>query len=99
MPIGNAEIDPDLPQTGPASVTFSTFVPALAVGPHQICTTARGTDAGGVGAVTDCVNVEVVQDAVDCGAAPCVLAANDDNVATAALQGRGHHESGRDASS
>ncbi|WP_117208481.1 vWA domain-containing protein [Allorhizocola rhizosphaerae] len=53
-PIGNADITPDLPQNGPASVTYSAVTPALAAGTHQICVRANGTDGGGAGFVTDC---------------------------------------------
>ncbi|MBB5868721.1 hypothetical protein F4553_002100 [Allocatelliglobosispora scoriae] len=53
-PIGNGSINPDLPQTGPASVTYNTATAALTAGQHQICVRAFGSDGGGTGFVTDC---------------------------------------------
>jgi hypothetical protein len=82
VPIGNANIDPDLPQSGPASVTFSTSV-TLASGTHQICVTATGTDVGGAGSVSDCVDVEVMTTVVQCGTGVCEATATDRDVATA----------------
>ncbi|GIG88214.1 vWA domain-containing protein [Plantactinospora endophytica] len=59
-PIGNADIQPDLPQSpGPRSVTYSTSTPALAAGTHEICVRASGSDGGGTGSVTDCRTVVV----------------------------------------
>ena len=48
-----------LPQAGPATVPFATEIPNLPVGPHQLCVTAQGSDAGGTGSVTHCVNLTV----------------------------------------
>jgi hypothetical protein len=56
-PIGNAEITPDLPQDGPVTVTYQTIAQDLGPGAHQICVTANGTDSGGSGSVTECVEV------------------------------------------
>lgn len=50
---------PSLPQTGPASVTFTTTVSGLAPGNHTLCVTAVGTDGGGEGSVQDCTEVVV----------------------------------------
>ena len=50
---------PALPQTGPASVTFSYPVTGLAAGTHTFCVTASGSDSGGTGDVTDCIKVTV----------------------------------------
>ena len=83
----NTELEPDLPQHGPATVAFTTAVGPLATGLHPVCTTARGSDAGGVGSVTDCVSLQVVQDAVDCATAACQLSANDGDVADAHFEG------------
>jgi hypothetical protein len=58
-PIGNADITPDLPQTGPASVTYSTQTPPLSAGTHTICVRANGTDGGGAGFVTDCKTIVI----------------------------------------
>ncbi len=60
-PIDNANIDPDLPQNGPISVSYSVPVNDLGPGVHTICVTASGTDAGGSGTVTDCKEITVVQ--------------------------------------
>lgn len=59
--IPNSEITPDLPQPGPAAVTYLTTVLGLAPGEHQLCVTARGTDAGGTGSVTECVTVYLLK--------------------------------------
>jgi len=59
-PIDNAEVDPDLPQDGPMTVTYHTTVSGLGFGEHEICVTAHGSDAGGSGDVTECVTVRVV---------------------------------------
>jgi hypothetical protein len=80
-----AEVDPDLPQASPATVAFSTVVPDLAIGRHQLCVTAKGTPAP----AARCVSVEVVEDLVDCATAACVLSARDRNVSTAAFEGIG----------
>ncbi|WP_439658056.1 choice-of-anchor P family protein [Lentzea sp. HUAS TT2] len=52
-------ITPSLPQDGPATVDYSVATPALTPGTHQLCVTARGTDGGGAGDVTECVTVKV----------------------------------------
>ena len=52
-------IVPALPQAGPGSVAFSTTLPGLSPGAHQICATASGTDGGGSGSVKDCHTVYV----------------------------------------
>jgi hypothetical protein len=58
-PISNSGITPDLPQTGPANVSYSVSTPPLGVGTHQICVRANGTDGGGAGSVTECRTVVV----------------------------------------
>ncbi len=58
-PISNANITPDLPQTGPASVTYSTLTAPLSAGTHTICVRANGTDGGGAGSVTDCKTIVI----------------------------------------
>jgi hypothetical protein len=57
--IPNSEIDPDLPKDGPAMVDNLTTATGLGFGTHEICVTASGTDAGGEGDVTECVDIEV----------------------------------------
>jgi hypothetical protein len=59
--IDNAEIDPDLPQDGPATVNYATTVHGLGVCDHEICVTANGTDAGGSGSVEECVTIHLIQ--------------------------------------
>lgn len=59
--IPNSEIDPDLPQTGPASVTYATTATGLAPGARLLCVTANGTDVGGAGSVTECETVYLFQ--------------------------------------
>jgi hypothetical protein len=62
---GGAPVDitagatPALPQDGPASVDFTHTVSGLAPGVHELCVTALGSDSGGTGDVTDCVQVTV----------------------------------------
>jgi hypothetical protein len=86
-PISNADIDPDLPRSSPATVKFFPMVSGLGVGSHQICVTARSTSRG-VKPATDCVRVEVVEDLVEC-TDRCELFATDPGVATAELVGIG----------
>jgi parallel beta-helix repeat protein len=52
----NANVTPALPQTGPAAVVFNAVIPVPAVGPHTLCVSADGSDAGGTGSVTDCAD-------------------------------------------
>ncbi|SMC83948.1 choice-of-anchor P family protein [Lentzea albidocapillata] len=52
-------IAPALPQDGPANVDYTVDTPALTAGTHKLCVTARGTDGGGAGDVTECVTVKV----------------------------------------
>lgn len=60
--IPNSDITPDLPLDGADSVVYTTPVgAALSAGTHEICVTANGTDAGGSGFVTDCVDVNLIQ--------------------------------------
>ena len=61
MTIDNMYIDPDLPQDGPVTVSYSVTIEDLGVGDHTICVTANGTDVGGSGSVIDCKTVTVVQ--------------------------------------
>ncbi|QYN25449.1 PKD domain-containing protein [Amycolatopsis sp. DSM 110486] len=52
-------VNPGLPRTGPASVTYSVATGDLAPGRHELCVTAHGTDGGGPGTVADCTHVIV----------------------------------------
>ena len=55
----SASASQPLPQSGPVAVTYSTPVANLAPGEHTLCVTARGSDGGGAGSVTDCHDVVV----------------------------------------
>ncbi len=57
----SASATPALPQTGPATVTFSKPVTGLAPGTHKLCVTALGSDAGGTGQVQNCISVTVAE--------------------------------------
>jgi len=59
--IGNADIDPDLPQPGPVSVSYATTVSGLAPGDHTICVTANGSDTAGSGSVEQCETIHLLQ--------------------------------------
>ncbi len=86
VPIPNSEIDPDLPATGPATVAFATNVTIETPGPHRICVTADGADAGGTGSASDCVDVEVVETLLECGDT-CTATVSDGEVADALFVG------------
>ena len=58
-PLTNADIDPDLPQSGPASVTWNTVLMGLAPGLYEVCARASGSDGGGSGFVIDCSTFRV----------------------------------------
>jgi trimeric autotransporter adhesin len=53
------DVTPGLPRPGPAAVSYTTTTAPLTSGTHELCVTARGTDGGGPGAVTDCTTVVV----------------------------------------
>ncbi len=48
-----------LPASGPVSVTYDHLVPGLAPGIHELCVRANGSDGGGAGFVTECIEVTV----------------------------------------
>jgi len=54
VPLTNADINPDLPQQGPASVDWNTVLMGLAPGDYEVCARATGSDGGGSGFVIDC---------------------------------------------
>ncbi|MEU5696633.1 choice-of-anchor P family protein [Actinosynnema sp. NPDC020468] len=58
-PVGVSSVTPVLPRTGPAAVDYAVDTPPLEPGTHELCVTARGTDGGGPGAVSDCTRVVV----------------------------------------
>jgi len=71
-PIDNADIDPDLPQSGPANVSYDTTVYGLGPGDHELCINAYGKDAGGSGSVQECVTIHVIQEiAIDIKPGSC----------------------------
>jgi trimeric autotransporter adhesin len=55
----NADIAPDLPQQGPASVDWSTEFTSLAPGDYEVCARATGSDGGGTGNVVECSTFHV----------------------------------------
>jgi trimeric autotransporter adhesin len=55
----NAEIEPDLPQAGPANVTWTHTFPGLAPGDYEVCARATGSDGGGIGSVVECSTFHV----------------------------------------
>jgi hypothetical protein len=55
----NADIVPDLPQQGPASVDWSTTFSSLAPGDYEVCARATGSDGGGTGNVIECSTFHV----------------------------------------
>ncbi len=57
----SAETTPPLPQNGPVTVTFTNTVPVLTPGTHEFCATATGSDSGGTGNVTDCIQVTAAE--------------------------------------
>lgn len=57
-PIPNTDIDPDLPAEDPVTATFDHSVP-LSPGIYEICVKATGSDSGGEGSVTDCIDVTI----------------------------------------
>ncbi len=57
--IPNANVSLALPQSGPATVTYTYQLSGLAPGEHTICVKATGQDGGGPGSVTDCHTVTV----------------------------------------
>ena len=55
----NADINPDLPQQGPANVDWSTVFTSLAPGDYEVCARATGSDGGGTGNVIECSTFHV----------------------------------------
>jgi len=55
----SADSSAPLPAPGPVSVTYSHLVPGLAPGIHELCVRANGSDGGGAGSVTECIEVTV----------------------------------------
>jgi hypothetical protein len=59
VPLTNANIAPDLPVQGPASVNWNTVFPSLAPGVYEVCARATGSDGGGTGSVVECSTFRV----------------------------------------
>jgi hypothetical protein len=57
----SASTVPPLPQSGPVTVTFTHTVSMLTPGAHEFCAMASGSDSGGEGDVTDCINVTAAE--------------------------------------
>ena len=78
-----ATTTPALPLAGPASATFNASISTtgFTAGPHTICATADGVDAGGSGVVTECVTIDVLaagSSVVNCaGPTTCSATATD----------------------
>jgi len=85
--IENDDIDPDLPQEGPASVSYSTSVSSLAPGDHLICVTATGSDVSGPVEVTACQTIHVYQIDLDPPAESNELASDNTHQVTFILTG------------
>ncbi|MFN2138054.1 MAG: VWA domain-containing protein [Candidatus Promineifilaceae bacterium] len=59
--ISSDDINPDLPAPGAISVDYTTVVPGLTPGDHEICVTANGSDPSGTGSVTQCEVIHLYQ--------------------------------------
>ena len=55
----SADSSVPLPAAGPVNVTYDRLVPGLAPGIHELCVRANGSDGGGAGSVTECIEVTV----------------------------------------
>lgn len=79
-----------LPLGGPLTYPFTASIGSLAAGTHHVCATAAGSDAGGPGQVSSCVDVTALpagSTVVDCGAVSftCTAAASDPGRSTLAF--------------
>ena len=54
-----ATTSPAVPANGPTTVSWTRTLTGLAPGPHHICATATGSDGGGTGTTSDCVDVTI----------------------------------------
>lgn len=86
--IPNADINPDLPQAGPATVSYSTQTPGLNPGSHEICVTAFGSDVlGGTADVTTCETIEVFDLTLAPASETNELGSDNEHTVTATLAG------------
>jgi hypothetical protein len=75
-----------LPTNAPATVSWNATTGELSTGPHELCATATGTDAGGSDSVSECVDVTVFEVTVNC-APNCTLTLADGNTSVANFAG------------
>jgi hypothetical protein len=59
VPIPIDTIIPSLPEDGPISANYTTEVSGLAPGEHELCITATGSDALGMGHVQECKTIHI----------------------------------------
>ena len=86
--ITNATIDPDLPQPGAASVTYTSSALGLTPGQHEICVNAVGKDVlGDTKTATACVTVQVVQLSATPPTATNELGSDNQHTVTATVAG------------
>jgi hypothetical protein len=79
---------PATPQSGPATVSYSTSTAGLSPGSHQICVTAFGTDnTGGSANVQTCVTVKVYDLVLTPATATNELGSDHTHTVTATLLG------------
>lgn len=79
-----------LPLAGPTVFPFTASLPALTAGTHQVCATATGSDAGGPGTISSCIDITALPPGgaiVDCGAVAgtCTATATDTGKSTLAF--------------
>ena len=87
-PISNAEITPDLPLPGAASVAYATTAQDLAPGAHTICVTAAGSDVlGDSETAQGCVTVQVVNLTATPATATNELGSDNEHTVTATIAG------------
>lgn len=59
LPVVITSVTPPLPENGPATVNYSTTLPAPAPGLHTLCAEATCTDASGAVAPTECKHFRI----------------------------------------
>ncbi|MET1231352.1 MAG: hypothetical protein ABWY52_00715 [Candidatus Limnocylindrales bacterium] len=84
------DIDIALPANGnflAKVANYSTPVNNLAVGDHEICVRATGTDAGGTDSVTDCKTIHLLKLTLEPATADNELGSDNEHTVTATLHG------------
>lgn len=66
-----SDVSMPLPQNGPVDIEIDTAVD-LPLGTHEICINMYGTDAGGGGKTTDCIQVTVSSNVADLAISPAL---------------------------